>query len=205
MTTALRRGSVNTLLWIAGPVVLIAAIRPWTIRPIDEHKPAVFEPAAFTASAWPRLVREATQNATDVSGLVAPAPPSPPKARFVKGTGVVSDVDRKSRVGVMHVRVAGAKPITVAIQVGPVVRGTALRDASSFIQFSDFLNQFDYAGAANALNDYALRTIVGRLPIDTLQGRTITFIGAVGKSAPREGEAVEIVPVQLDLVGSAAR
>jgi len=196
---------VNTLLWIAGPVVLLAAIRPWTIRPIDEHKPAVFEPAAFTVSAWPRLLREASQNATDVSEVAVSANAAAAKARFVKGTGVVADIDRKSRVGVMLVRVAGSKPATVAIQVGPVVRGTALRDASSFIQFSDFLNQFDYAGAANALNDYALRTVVGRMPIDTLQGRTIPFIGAVGKSAPREGEAVEIVPVQLDLVGSAAR
>jgi predicted lipoprotein len=140
-----------------------------------------------------------------VSEVVVSANAAAAKARFVKGTGVVAGIDRKSRVGVMHVQVAGSKPATVAIQVGPVVRGTALRDASSFIQFSDFLNQFDYAGAANALNDYALRTVVGRMPIDTLQGRTITFIGAVGKSAPREGEAVEIVPVQLDLVESAAR
>jgi predicted lipoprotein len=196
---------VTTLLWIAGPLILIAAIRPWTIRPIDEHKPAVFEPGAFTASAWPRLLREASQNATDISEVVATSNATPAKARFVKGSGVVTDINRQSRVGVMHVRVTGTRPATVAIQVGPVVRGTALRDASSFIQFSDFLNQFDYAGAANALNDYALRTVAGRLPIDTLQGRTITFIGAVGKSAPREGEVVEIVPMQLDLVGTAPR
>jgi predicted lipoprotein len=104
----------------------------------------------------------------------------------------------------MRVQLRGQGRPTVAIQIGPVIRGTALRDATSFVRFSDFTNQFDYAGAANALNDYALRTVIGPVPIDTLVGRTVTFTGAIGRSAARDDGSIEIAPVQLD-VAEAAR
>jgi predicted lipoprotein len=198
VTDARRRRIVQASLWIA-PVALVAILRPWTVVPLEGNKPAVFAPETFAASTWPRLVREASENATDVAEIVM-ADGSPTKARFVKGTGVVEGVDRQSRVGVMRVQVKGSRPVKIAMQIGPVIRGTALRDASSFIHFSDFTNQFEYAGAANALNDYALRTIIAPLPIDTLQGRTIVFTGAIGKSALREDGAIEITPVHLEFI-----
>jgi predicted lipoprotein len=185
--------------------MLVAILRPWTVREIDGGKPAAFDSSTFAVSAWPRVLREATQTATDVSELAIQAGPSSTNARFLKGTGVVAGVDRQSRVGVMRVQVASSKPATVAIQIGPVIRGTALRDASSFIQFSDFTNQFDFAGAANALNDHVLRVVVGAMPVDTLVGRTIAFIGAIGKSPLREDGAIEIVPVQVELVEAAGK
>jgi predicted lipoprotein len=205
VTATRRRRLVTMAVWILAPAAVLAIVRPWTIRPIESHKPAVFEPESFATSAWPRLAREAAQSATDVSEVVLSAGAAAAKPRFVKGTGEVMGIDRRSRVGVVHVRVGGATPATVAIQVGPVFRGTALRDASTFIHFSDFTNQFDYAGAANALNDHALRTVIAPLQIESLQGRTVTFTGAVGKSAPREDGAIEIVPVSLEVVGAAAK
>jgi len=203
--TAPRRRLVVPLLWIVAPVVLVAILRPWTIRPLESGKTPAFDAGTFAASAWPRVLREATQTATDVSDLAIQAAPSSAKARFLKGTGVVAAVDRQSRVGVIRVQVSSAKPATVAIQIGPVIRGTAVRDASSFIQFSDFTNQFDFAGAANALNDHVLRTVVATMPVDTFVGRTITFIGAVGRSPRREDGAIDIVPVQLELVEAAGK
>jgi predicted lipoprotein len=181
-------------------VVLVALLRPWTIRPLDGPEAAAFDASTFAVSAWPRVLREARQTATDVSELSIQAGPSPTNARFVKGTGVVAAIDRHSRVGVIRVQISSSKPAAVAIQIGPVIRGTALRDASSIIRFSDFTNQLNFAGAANALNDQVLRTVIGAMPADTLVGRTITFVGAIGKSPLREDGAIEIVPVQLELV-----
>jgi predicted lipoprotein len=203
VTDARRRRIVQVSVWIA-PLMLVAILRPWTVRPLEENKPAVFEPETFAASAWPRLMREAAESATDVADVVTPDG-SPAKARFVKGIGVVEGVDRQSRVGVIRVQVKGSKVAMVAMQIGPVIRGTALRDAASFIHFSDFTNQFEYAGAANALNDYALRTVIAPLPIDTLQGRTMVFTGAAGKSASREDGAIEITPVHLEVVNGSAK
>jgi len=190
---------VRILLLIVAPIVLVAILRPWTVRPIEDNKPAVFDASTFASSAWPRLVRESAHTATDVSEIATTVGTSPTSARIVKGTGVVSAIDRRSRVGVMLVHVAGTKKSIVAIQIGPVIRGTALRDASGFIHFSDFTNQSDYAAAANALNDAALRTVIEPLALDTLQGRTVAFAGAIGKSAPREDSAIEIVPLRLGL------
>lgn len=202
MTQPRQRRLVQQVLWILVPVAVMAILRPWTVRPLETASAtkAAFDPGTFVASAWPRLLREAAGTAADVSEVATAVASTPGKARFLKGAGTVAAVDRQSRVGIMRVQLAGSSPRAVAIQIGPVIRGTALRDASSFIEFSDFTNQFDYAGAANALNDYVLHTVLAALPTEVLQGRTVTFIGAAGKAPVREDGAIEIVPVQLELV-----
>jgi predicted lipoprotein len=196
---------MRTLLSVAASILVVAILRPWSVRPLERDKPVAFDPITFASSAWPRLVRETTHTAVDLAAIATADATSQPTARMVKGTGVVTEIDRRSRVGVMLVRVVGAKPVTVAIQIGPVVRGTALRDASGFIHFSDFTNQTDYAGAANALNDAALRTVIAPLAIDTLQGRTIVFAGAVAKSVAREGGAIAVTPVTLEVAEANAK
>jgi predicted lipoprotein len=204
VTAPRRRRLVSPVLWIVAPVALVAILRPWTIRPLESARTAAFDAGTFAASAWPRVLREAEQTATDISELVIGAGSSS-AARFVKGTGTVAAVDRRSRVGVMRVLASGPKPAPVAIQIGPVIRGTAVRDASSFIRFSDFTNQFDFAGAANALNDQVLRSVVGAAPVDTIVGRTVAFVGATGKTPQREDGAIEVVPVRLELVETAGK
>lgn len=203
MIDARGRRIVHVSLWIA-PVAIVAILRPWTVVPLEGNKPVVFAAETFAASTWPKVIREASENATDIAEIVT-SDRSSSKPRFVRGTGVVEGIDRQSRAGVMRVQVTSSKPAKVAIQIGPVIRGTALRDASSFIHFSDFTNQFDYAGAANALNDYALRTVIAPIPFDTLQGRTVVFTGAVAKTATREDGAIEITPVHLEFVNGGAK
>ena len=183
-------------------LAVLAILRPWTVRPIDGDKPVAFDAATFASSAWPRLVRDASLTTIGVADVV-PAPGAPvSQARFVKGAGTVTSIDRRSRVGVMLVRLLTSS-LVVAVQIGPVIRGTALRDASGFIQFSDFTNQSEYAAAANALNDSALRLVIAPVQFEALTGRTIWFIGAVGRSQLREDGAIEIVPIQLGVGGGA--
>jgi predicted lipoprotein len=190
------------VLWIVAPAVLVAALRPWTVRPIESAAPAAFDAGTFAGSAWPRVLREASDHATDVSELALHGGLPSSSARFIKGSGIVTAIDRRSRVGVMRVSVPSASSALVAIQIGPVIRGTAVRDASGFIRFSDFTNQFEFAGAANALNDHVLRIVVGATPVDTLVGRAVTFVGAIGKTPLREDGAIDVVPVQLAVVES---
>jgi predicted lipoprotein len=186
---------MKPLVAIVVSLVVLAVLRPWTIRPIGDVTHPAFDAASFVSSAWPKLVQEANETALDISAIPSGTGPLP-KARFVKGLGMVSAIDRNSRVGMLRLQIVNGGP-TVAIQIGPVIRGTALRDASSFIQFSNFTNQFDYAGAANALNDYALENVIAPVPIATLLGRVVTFVGAVSSSPRREDGAIEVVPVRL--------
>jgi predicted lipoprotein len=82
-----------------------------------------------------------------------------------------------------------------AIQIGPVIRGTVLRDALSFIQFSQFVNQLEFARVGNALNDRVVQSVLVSLPKAGLEGSVVSFSGA--SSQPAANELPEIVPVIL--------
>jgi len=192
--------SRTTVIGAIATVIILGIIHPWTVRPLHDDKPTAFDPSSYAQSLWPRVLDDATQHAVDVASAVpVPSAASSVKARFIKGSGVVTAIDRASRVGVLRVQLPGSAAPTVAIQIGPVIRGTALRDAVSFIQFSNFTNQFDYAAASNALNDHVLRHVVGTANVDTLPGRTIAFVGATGRPSV-EGGAIEVVPVTITVL-----
>jgi predicted lipoprotein len=183
------------VLWIVGGLVALAVVRPWTVRPLQVDRPASFDASTYAVSLWPRVLDEARRTATAMTAAPTAAETSA-KAGFVKGSGVVTAIDRASRVGLLRVQLAGDRAPEIAVQIGPVIRGTTLRDALSFVQFSDFTNQFDFAGAANALNEHVLRTVVEVANVDALQGRTIDFVGAASRTtAP--GSRVEVVPVTI--------
>jgi predicted lipoprotein len=68
-----------------------------------------------------------------------------------------------------------------------VIRGTALRDALPFIQFSQFTNQLEYARVANALNDRAAKVAQAAL---AKAGDTVRYTGAPSNDG--------VVPVFLE-------
>jgi predicted lipoprotein len=194
---------------------LLAVLRPWTIEPIQTSTPPAFDAAAYAASAWPRVLREADEAAVDVSSVLQSAATGPgdvaaPPTRtalFVKGTGVVTDVNLQARAGQALVRVdgSGAAPATVAIQVGPVLRGTALRDALGFVRFTDFVNQSDFAAVANALNDRVVEAVLGPVDVRGLSGQRVSFTGAAARGAQAAATTLEVVPVRLAVAGQGGR
>jgi predicted lipoprotein len=204
MTSAGR--AATTAILIIGALTVL---QPWTIRPIETARPRAFDAVAYVDDAWPRLVQEAVRTAADVlTALPAPATAStsaaPPTRRsiFVKATGVVTEVDRRSRVGVARVRIGDARSgTTVGIQIGPVLRGTALRDAASFVRFTDFGNQSEFAALSNAFNDRVLRQVLTPLEHQWAVGRTVTVLGAVSLGDDSHSTAIDITPVQLQING----
>jgi predicted lipoprotein len=184
----------------------LAIVRPWTVRPL---KPAAvaFDPTKYAEEAWPRLVAEASRSAVDVSSVSPPASSAGTPGRtsiFVKAAGTLLAVDRRSRVGLLRLGVAGRAGREVTVQIGPVVRGTALRDAAGFIRFNDFANQFDHAAVSNALHERVLREVVGRIDLDGLAGRSIDVVGATTIYAGMAADApLDIVPVRLSVPGGA--
>lgn len=70
----------------------------------------------------------------------------------VKVLGTVTAVNTTSRSGKMTVR--DASGLEVAVQIGPTIRGTALRDAYKGVSYQDFNDQVlfgDYGKAINTL------------------------------------------------------
>ncbi len=193
----------------------------WTVRSL--HPPAgaagsaVIEPgkpgfnaAAYVDSIWQSKVLPTVQEqGTDLPTLLAALKADPAAAKqkyghregqrpynfLVKGAGKVLTVDTASRSGTIKVDLApGDGTPDATIQVGPVLRGTSLRDALPFIQFNMFTNQLEYADVSNQLSDRVLKDTIGALDVPGLQGKTVTFQGAFTLD---ESGSVLITPVLL--------
>ncbi|RWX81183.1 DUF2291 domain-containing protein [Neorhizobium lilium] len=113
----------------------------------------------------------------------------------VKATGKVLEENRQSKAGTATVDIDGDGQPDATLQLGTVVKGTALRDvAPSVYDFSKFRDQIEFAKLGRALNDKA----VSALPAaGSLQGKTVSFIGAT--SLRSAGEKPLIVPVVVEV------
>jgi predicted lipoprotein len=182
---------------------LLAILRPWTVVPIQTAAPRTFEPASYVASIWSaRVLPTAEASAVDLQAFMqGQTSRGSARAVFVKGTAKVAEVDRKSRVGLVRLTLPWTKDGRAAIQIGPVLRGTALRDALEFIRFTDFVNQLEFAAVAGALNEHVAATVLHAVP-DLSPGAEVTFIGAVPWSS--SAQPLDIVPVKL-VIGGGAR
>ena len=111
-------------------------------------------------------------------------------------------VDNKSRVGLALVDLTPVDgQVDAALQIGPVLRGTALRDSLDFVKFGDFVNQVAFAEVATALNERARQSALQTITPESLTGRTISFAGAVkvDDRRRRNNERLEILPVVLTI------
>jgi predicted lipoprotein len=120
--------------------------------------------------------------------------PGSPYAFMVKGTGTVTKVDTESPTGPMTVELPNKKIITIA--TGPVIAGTAVRDAVGFIAFGDFTNQIEYADVANQINNRVKTDVIAKADPKSLTGKKITFYGAFSALA---GGAIFLVPTEIQV------
>ncbi len=110
-----------------------------------------------------------------------------------KGEGTIVASNRKSRAAKLEVDVTADGKADLTIQLGPVIKGTALRDSASFFVFTDFRDQIEFAKLARALNDVASGTI--SLPEGDLIGKRVGFTGAF--SLTKQSDPILLVPVQI--------
>jgi len=96
----------------------------------------------------------------------------------VRVEGKIIAANTQSRAATMDIDVDGDGKADARVQIGPAMRGTALRDSLDFIQFNDFTNQIDFAQFGKAFNAYADKAVLAKLPRDALEGRTAKVLGA---------------------------
>ena len=125
-----------------------------------------------------------------------------PAAVFkVRGTAVVIEFDDTSRNGVFRIDfdpTDGESDAT--LQVGPVLRGTAIRDSVDFIRFTDVGNQLQFAALASELNARMAQDSVEPLDLQTIAGKRISFLGTFKLTEAESINDVVITPVRIDLV-----
>ena len=109
----------------------------------------------------------------------------------VKFTGVGSDQINDF----LQMKVPGITgSVTVYMQVGPALNGTALRDVTGTVSFQNFVNQLAYQDASTKLNDIVRETVLKPYPPKSLVGKTIEVVGAMSLSNKTN---YIIIPVEL--------
>ena len=88
--------------------------------------------------------------------------------------------------------------VPVTLQIGPVIIGSAIRDALPFVDFKNFTNQLDFADASKALTALALAAIAPAVA-QIAVGSRIQFAGAFSMTS--KADPVRITPVSLSVVG----
>lgn len=141
-----------------------------------------------------QLLGEANGKLDSVSSKYAKG--SEGKVYVVKGTAKVVKQDN-SKQGTLTVTLdeyTGTEPIQ--IQVGPIYKGTAVRDSLSFISSQDVKNQVEWANLSKSLNDKLAEEVVEpATSTGSLEGKTIEFIGCL----PIASSSILITPVQLSI------
>lgn len=85
----------------------------------------------------------------------------------------------------------------VYLQVGPALNGTALRDVTGLVKFTDFENQLAYQDIGTKLNDKVRDTVLSGIDKTTLTGKQLDIIGAFSLFNPKQ---YIVIPISLKVV-----
>jgi predicted lipoprotein len=199
------RGTALALAFLAAAGCRIATVRPLdeTAAPADAAA-RPFDAAAFVDSIWDSEVQRALAGARGLEEVVAEAARGAgadagrPQRVVVRGRGRVAAVDTRSRSSTATIALDGKPPATVVLQVGPVLTGTAIRDALPALGFERFVNQIQHAEGGHELNARVERDVLHELDRATLAGRFVRFAGMAVLEA---GRPLTVTPVTLEVEG----
>ena len=122
----------------------------------------------------------------------------------VRAKGKVASVNTESRAGTMVVEItSGGAKQEVTLQIGPVVKGSAIRDSLPFFSFTDVTNQIEYAQVGRAFNERAMKALADVLPKLTQAGASIEFYGAI--SVTSVPETFVVTPVAIKVLDGGAK
>lgn len=192
-----------------------------TVVSIDEanaRNDGEVDPAAFAKEIWPQILDYAKKNCQPVEEVV-PLFISDKDAAgtqygyrldekswwqfIVTGNAKVLTMNTKSKSGTLELDLEPYDGSADCIfQIGPIVKGQALRDSMPFIKFIDFKDQTEYGKISAEINRYAIENVLnpvvvpdedGKPTID-MAGKIISFTGAF---TAEPGKGILIIPVEL--------
>lgn len=114
---------------------------------------------------------------------------------IVKGSGTITQVKNKLRSGYLSLDVDGnSQDIKIRLQIGPVFKGSAVRDSISLISYKDYKNQIEWAQVSVAFHELIIKEIISQLDMATLEGKQVDFIGCF---TVNRADLLQITPVKL--------
>lgn len=116
---------------------------------------------------------------------------------LVKGTATVKEVNTTLRAGYAIITLdAYSGSEALKMQIGPVFKGTAIRDCMPMIKFDDFKNQVVYANLATAIHVNLSANLFKSIDASALAGKTIEFYGAFTDNG---GSEIVITPFAIEV------
>lgn len=114
----------------------------------------------------------------------------------VQGTAVVNEVNQEKKTGFLKITLddySGSE--VIKIQIGPVYKGSAIRDSLDCLKYEDYKNQVEWAAVSQSIHDKIQTDVIGPLDVESLPGKTIDFLGCF--SVSNNDDEILITPVQL--------
>lgn len=119
----------------------------------------------------------------------------------VKGRAKVLKYDNSSMNGLLILDLIPADgKKDVDLQVGPVIKQTAIRDSVDFITFTNIGNQLQFASLADELNNRIKKEVIKPLDLEHITGKTISFLGAFKLEENETVDDIVITPVEIKVI-----
>jgi predicted lipoprotein len=177
----------------------------------DGSADGTFDAKAYVAANWDsKIIPEVAGNAKELREVVSALRKDRAAAErkyglrkeetapfdfMVKSVAVVKSINTESAAGYVELDVDDASGEgKVKLQIGPVIKSSAVRDVLSFIKFGDFVNQLDFANISREINFRVRDSVVADIRKGDPTGRRLSFAGAFAED---ESGAVLITPVEI--------
>jgi len=116
----------------------------------------------------------------------------------VKGSGLITAVNTESRASTIDIDLfPNDGTADLVLQIGPVIKDSAIRDSLDFISFTDFTNQLEFARLSNAFNKVVNKDVTSKLDRENLMGKKISFWGAFTQL--QDSKLIRVTPVILEV------
>lgn len=202
---------------IAALFVVYSAATVTVVKEGEEAKltgEVAFDPTTVATNFWQNNADEYfAKNAVDFNTLVAEAGgdfttlaskyghysmgDSGELSFIIKGTGTVETVKNKLRAGYLSLKLDGYEGNTqIRLQIGPVFKGSAVRDTISLISYKDYKNQIEWAQVSVAFHDLISKNVLAPIDMAAAEGKKVEFIGCFTVGRPSQ---ILITPVALKI------
>lgn len=197
----------------AATLLLVVALGACTVVPVEEARRirdahgGQFDATAYVAGLWtPETISELRARAVPLETLQAGkldelgktrgtrAGEGSPWTFVTQASGVVKSIARDRPRGAL---VIAGPAGDIEVQTGPVVSGTAIRDAIPAVNFDDFPDQIAFAEVGQGLTDRAIAG-VGPALARLRPGERVNVLGVVTLAQP--GATLRVTPLAIERI-----
>lgn len=207
-----KRALILAMVAVSFIALMVAGIGTSTIFPLDEDGNVIradldAEEENYLDTHWNAMMDEVNENAVDLQELLGAATDlaevqelygsGSGKCFTVTGSAEITEINTDSQAGYVVITPEGySGKYELQIQIGPVFKGTAVRDSLTCIGFSDFDNQMEWSTLSGEIMDKIYNEVLSKYDPETLMGKAVTLKGCFSLGS---SDTLMIQPVEFEV------